>query len=84
MSRLKLNCSDGLVPKEILNSKEKDNATLLVAEISQVLIKNRDSVVLCICVATGYNGQVIQSRTAAVQKACKCMKHLSDLLYLIC
>ncbi|XP_078364185.1 netrin receptor UNC5C-like [Oculina patagonica] len=69
VSRLKFNCSGGLVPREIYKYEDADNVTLLVAEISQALIVNRDSVVLCICVATGYNGQVIRSRAAAVQKA---------------
>lgn len=80
MSRLKFNCSGGLVPREIYNYEDVDNVTLLVAEITQVLIVNRYSVVLCICVATGYNGQVIRSRAAAVQKACKCIKYLHVVL----
>ena len=72
VSKLKFNCSGELVPREILNDEYIDNVTFLVAEISQSQIKNRTSVFLCNCVATGYNGQVIRSRAAAVQRACKC------------
>ena len=81
MSKLKFNCSGGLVPREVLNYEDDHNVTLLVFEISQVLIKNRGSVVHCICIATGYNGQVIRSRAAAVQKACKCIKPRYGYMY---
>lgn len=72
MTKLKFNCSKGLVPKEIYNSEDENNATLVIAEISQVLFKStRGSDVVCICVAIGYNGQVLRSRAATVKKACK-------------
>ena len=73
VSKLKFNCSGKLVPREIFNYEGIDNVTFLVAEISQSQIKNRTSVFLCNCVATGYNGQVIRSHAAAVQSACKCV-----------
>ena len=72
VKKLKFNCSGKLVPREILNDEFFNNATFLLAEISESQIKNRTSVFLCNCVATGYNGQVIGSRTATVQRACKC------------
>ena len=71
VSKLKFNCSGKLVPREILNDEYFENVTFLLAEISESQIKNRTSVFLCNCVATGYNGQVIGSRTATVQRACK-------------
>ena len=73
VSKLKFNCSGKLVPKEILNDEYIDNVTFLLAEISASQIKNRTSVFHCYCVATGYNGQVIRSRAATVQRACKCV-----------
>ena len=80
MKKLKFNCSGKLVPREILNYEFLDNTTFLLAEISESQIKNRNSVFLCNCVATGYNGQVIGSRTATVQRACKCAHVLCLLL----
>lgn len=73
VSKLKFNCSGKLVPKEIFNDEGIDNVTFLIAEISKSQIKNRTSVFLCNCVATGFNGQVIRSRAATVQRACKCV-----------
>ena len=71
VSKLKFNCSGRLVPREVISFQASDNVTLLIAEISKSQIKNRTSVFLCNCVATGYNGQVIGSRTATAQSACK-------------
>ena len=83
VSKLKFNCSGKLVPREVLNYEFiDDNVTFLLAEISQSQIKNRTSVFLCNCVATGYNGQVIRSRAASVQRACKCA-HVPFLLLLM-
>ncbi|KAJ7392169.1 hypothetical protein OS493_013541 [Desmophyllum pertusum] len=65
VTKLKFNCSKGLVPKEIYNSEDENNATLVIAEISQVLFKStRGSDVVCICVAIGYNGHILRSRAA--------------------
>lgn len=82
VSKLKFNCSGKLVPRELLNDEFSDNVTFLLAEISESQIKNRTSVFLCNCVATGYNGQVIGSRAATVQRACKCA-HVPCLLLLM-
>ena len=73
VSKLKFNCSGRLVPREVINFQDIDDITLLIAEISKSQIKNRTSIFLCNCVATGYNGQVIGSRAATVQRACKCV-----------
>ena len=78
--KLMFNCSGKLVPREILNYEFLDNTTFLLAEISESQIKDRTSVYICHCGATGYNGQVIGSRTATVQRACKCAHVLCLLL----
>ena len=77
VSKLNINCTGGLVPREIYYNQSRNHATLLIVEILPVLIKNNAPGIVCTCVATGYNGLVIRSHPAAVRKACKCIFNLS-------
>ena len=71
VSKLHFNCTGGLVPREVYNNQTGNHVTLLIVKILPVLIKTVASDVVCICVASGYNGQVITSRGATAKKACK-------------
>ena len=67
VSKLNFSCTEGLVPKEIYRHQKDHNVTTLIADVSHVIIKAAS----CVCLATGYSGLVLKSRSAAVTVACK-------------
>jgi len=72
VSKLNFSCTGGLVPKEIYRHQNDRNVTTLLADVTHVMIKaNALDGVSCVCLATGYSGVVLKSRSAAVTIACK-------------
>lgn len=67
VSNLEFNCSGGLVPEMVLQNKDENNVTLIIADVSYAMFKARDlDRVSCVCLATGYKGLVVKSRMALI------------------
>lgn len=73
VSNLNFHCTGGLVQRKLYDNQTGNNVKLLIVElaVSAVLAKSNATDAVCTCVATGYQGQVVKSRSAAVKKACK-------------
>ncbi|CAH3031318.1 unnamed protein product [Pocillopora meandrina] len=66
VSNLNFHCTGGLPQREIHYNQTGNPVKLLIVEIT---LKNNATDAVCTCVATGYKGQVIKSRPAAIRKA---------------
>lgn len=66
VSNLNFHCTGGLPQREVHYNQTGNPVKLLIVEIT---LKNNATDAVCTCVATGYKGQVIKSRPAAIKKA---------------
>ena len=80
VSNLNFHCTGGLPQREVHYNQTGNPVKLLIVEIT---LKNNATDVVCTCVATGYKGQVIKSRPAAIKKACKWIYVISNVLFCV-
>ena len=80
VSNLNFHCTGGLPQREIHYNQTGNPVKLLIVEIT---LKNNATDAVCTCVATGYKGQVIKSRPAAIKKACKWIYVISNVLFCV-
>ena len=80
VSNLNFHCTGGLPQREIHYNQTGNPVKLLIVEIT---LKNNATDAVCTCVASGYKGQVIKSRPAAIRKACKWIYVISNVLFCV-